>query len=315
MILGEQTVLFTDSRYLEQAKQECPGRRLVEMRDSYPDAVAAFLGDKKVAGLGLDGEHLSFNEYCSFKEKLSGINIIQSGGLVEKLRQIKDDEELGKIKKAAAIADQAFAEALPMLKPGITERAVALKLETIMKDLGAEDLAFKTIVASGARSALPHGIASEKRLEKGDLVTMDFGAVYQGYCSDITRTVVLGQPTPKQLEIYRIVLAAQLEAIKTVGSGTPAREVDRAAREVIRTAGYGDYFGHGAGHGLGLYIHEDPRISHKDATILQKGMTVTIEPGIYLPDWGGVRIEDTVAVEDGGCELLTKSPKTELLSL
>jgi Xaa-Pro aminopeptidase len=181
--------------------------------------------------------------------------------------------------------------------------------------MGADGIGFATIVASGFRSALPHGVASAKLIEAGDLVTLDFGAVYRGYHSDITRTVVVGQVKPKQEDIYNIVLEAQKSAIVAVKAGVRASEVDRAARDIIKKNGYGDYFGHGTGHGLGLSIHESPRLSPNDDTILQPGMTVTVEPGIYLPEWGGVRIEDTVVVEKDGCRVLTRSPKDRLLLL
>ena len=315
LVAATQAVLFTDSRYLEQAKQECPGFQLVRTGASYTDALATFLEGQKISGLGLDGKQLSYNDYCLFRDKLAAYGIVERGGLVEKLRMVKDGGELSKVKKAVNIADRAFNKVLPLLKPGVPEREIALQLEIAMKQFGAAELAFKSIVASGARSALPHGVASEKQLAGGDLVTLDFGAVYQGYCSDITRTVVLGPPDEKQLELYRIVLAAQLKAIETVSAGRSAKEVDQAARGLIQAAGYGEYFGHGTGHGLGLSIHEDPRLSQSDATILQEGMTVTVEPGIYLPDWGGVRIEDTVVVKANGCEILTQSPKEELISL
>ena len=315
LVSEEQVALLTDSRYLEQAKQESPGCVLVEMRDSYPDTLAAYLRNFRISKLGLDGKHLCYKDYHSFKDRLSGLNIVETGGLVEKLRLIKDGQEIDKIKTAVGMADQAFADVLPILKPGLSEREIALRLEYNMKRLGADDIAFKIIVASGARSALPHGVASGKRLETGDLVTMDFGAVFQGYHSDITRTMVIDEPDQQQYKIYQIVLEAHLKAMDTVRDGVVAWEVDKAARDIITANGYGEYFGHGTGHGLGLYIHEDPRLSQKDQTVLRKGMTVTIEPGIYLPGWGGVRIEDTVVVEDHGCAVLTGSPKMELISV
>ncbi|MCL2767036.1 MAG: aminopeptidase P family protein [Peptococcaceae bacterium] len=314
LVFGEGVALLTDFRYLEQAKEESPDCLLVDVHSSYVDALAKFLRENKISGLGLDGDHLRYKEYCSFMDKLADISITEAGGLVEDLRLIKDHGEIKKIKTAATIADRAFDEVLPIIKPGVTEREISLELEFSMKKLGAEDVAFQIIVASGVRGALPHGVASGKALETGDLITMDFGAVFQGYHSDITRTVVLGESTIKQAEIYRIVLEAQLKAVGTVRSGIKASEVDRAARDIISGYGYGDCFGHGTGHGVGLNVHENPRLSKAGDTILKRGMTVTVEPGIYLPDWGGVRIEDTVVVDDNGCTVLTGCPKMKLIN-
>ena len=309
LVFGAGVALFTDSRYLEQAKQESPGCELVQIHSTYVDALAAFLPENGITGLGLDGDHLRYKEYCSYKDQLSDINIVEAGGLVEELRLVKDAAEIGKIATAAGMADRAFAEVLPRLKPGVTERDISLKLEFAMKEMGAADIAFEIIVASGARGALPHGIATDKRLEAGDMVTMDFGAVFQGYHSDITRTVVLGSPADKQSEIYGIVLAAQQKALNALRSGVKASEVDRAAREVITTNGYGACFGHGTGHGVGLRIHENPRLSPKDDTVLRQGMTVTVEPGIYLPGRYGVRIEDVIYITEDGYENITNLPK------
>ena len=312
LISREQLVLFTDFRYLEQVKKESRDYAVIEVKSSYEDILAAFIREKKITSLGLDGEHLNYNRYLTFKNRLADIEVKEAGGLVEKLRLIKDDEEIGYITEAVRIADQAFANIVPKLSPGTTERQIALELEHTMKTMGASATAFSIIVASGARGALPHGVASDKPLEKQDMVTIDFGAVYRGYHSDITRTVILGAPSQKQQEIYRICLEAQTKAIEAVRSGVRAREVDKVARDIIESNGYGDCFGHGTGHGLGLNIHEKPKLSTKDDTVLEQGMTVTIEPGIYLPDWGGVRIEDTVLVEENGCKVLTKTPKMSL---
>jgi Xaa-Pro aminopeptidase len=204
---------------------------------------------------------------------------------------------------------------LPLLRLGVAENEIALHLEYSMRRLGAEGSAFKIIVASGARAALPHGVAAMKIIEAGDLVTLDFGAVYKGYHSDITRTVAINTASPKQKEIYKIVLEAQMSAVAAIKAGIRACDVDRAARSVIEKNGYGECFGHSTGHGLGLSIHEIPRLSAKDNTVLEPGMVITVEPGIYLNSWGGVRIEDTVLVENSGCRILTGAPKEELLIL
>lgn len=314
LICGNNPVLFTDFRYLEQAKQESPEFILIEANDPYTDALALFLRENEISSLGYEGEHLVYNQFLALKDKLVSIDLKELSGLVEKLRLIKDNDEIKNIEEAVRLADLALVKVLPTLKPGVPEHQVALQLEYAMKELGAEDIAFKSIVASGLRSALPHGVASSKRLDAQDLVTLDFGATYHGYHSDITRTVVVGEPSAKQLEIYNIVLEAQTQALKAIRSGVRASDVDRAARDIIAGRGYGTRFGHGTGHGLGLYIHENPRLSPKDDTVLQCGMAVTVEPGIYLPGWGGVRIEDTVVVEKSGCRVLTGAPKDKLIN-
>jgi len=307
--------LLTDFRYTVQAELECPSFKIIEINDSYIDTLAQILKEKNISRLGCEGDHLSYNQFLILKDKLAGIDIKGTSGLVEKLRLNKDDAEIKNIEEAVRLADRALEQVLPGIKPGVPEREIALKLEYSMKSMGADGVAFNIIVASGPRSALPHGVASSRRLQKGDMVTIDFGAVYRGYHSDITRTVVLGEPEPRQEEIYSIVLEAQVQAVKAIRSGVRASDIDRVARDIITRNGYGECFGHSTGHGLGLNIHESPRLSSKDETVLQAGMVVTVEPGIYLPDWGGVRIEDTVLVEESGCRVLTRAPKDKLMIL
>jgi len=315
LLYRDNTFLLTDFRYVEQAKNESPGFTIIEVSDSYTEALASILMENNISSLGFEGEHLVYNQFLMLKDKLVNVEIKETSGLVEKLRLTKDDDEIKNIEEAVRLADQAFEQVLPLIKPDVSEREVAMQLECSMRRMGADGVAFKIIVASGPRSALPHGVASSRRLQKGDLVTLDFGAVYHGYHSDITRTVVLGEPTPKQQEIYYIVLEAQMRAIEAIRNGVRASDVDRVARDVITRKDYGEQFGHGTGHGLGLNIHENPRLSKKDETVLQQGMTVTVEPGIYLPDWGGVRIEDTVVVGESDCKVLTRVPKDKLLNL
>ncbi|MDF9408936.1 Xaa-Pro peptidase family protein [Pelotomaculum isophthalicicum JI] len=315
LVCRDKTFLLTDFRYLEQAKDESPGMTIIEVKDSYAEALASILAENKISSLGCEGEHLAYNQFLMLKDKLVNLEIKEKSGLVEKLRLTKYDDEIKNIAEAVRLAEQAFEKVLPIIKPGVSEREVALQLEYSMRCMGADGAAFDIIVASGPRSALPHGVASTRKLREGDLVTLDFGAVYHGYHSDITRTVVIGEPGPKQQEIYYIVLEAQMRAIEAIRSGRRASDVDRIARDVIAAKGYGERFGHGTGHGLGLSIHENPRLSSKDDTVLRQGMIVTVEPGIYLPDWGGVRIEDTVVVEESGCKVLTGIPKDKLINL
>lgn len=315
LLCRNKSYLLTDFRYTGQASRECPGFKIIEALGSYTEAIAAIMKDNGLSSLGCEGDNLTYNQFQALKDNLNGIEIKPVSGLVEGLRICKDDAEIKSIEEAVRLADQAFEQILPVIRPGVSEREVALQLEYTMRRMGADGVAFKIIVASGHRSALPHGVASSKMIREGDLVTLDFGAVYRGYHSDITRTVVLGRPIQKQKEIYSIVLEAQMNAIAALRSGVQASDVDRAARKIIESRGYGERFGHSTGHGVGLNIHENPRLSSKDNTTLEAGMVVTVEPGIYLPDWGGVRIEDTVLVEDGGCRVLTRSPKDRLMIL
>lgn len=233
---------------------------------------------------------------------------------INAIRRIKTPEELECLAKAEAVGDAAFADILKILKPGMTELDTAAELEYSMKKHGAQGFSFDTIIASGLNSSMPHAVPGTRRLENGDFVTMDFGCVIDGYCSDMTRTVVLGKAGEKQKEIYNTVLRAQTEALAVLKAGMKGSEVDAAARNIIRDAGYGEYFGHGLGHSVGLYIHEEPRLSPTDDTVLEENMIETVEPGIYVPGFGGVRIEDMVVVTADGCRNLAHSPK-ELIEL
>ena len=210
---------------------------------------------------------------------------------------------------AADLADRTFSYILGLLKPGVSENEIALEIEMFVRRNGAASTSFTTIVASGERSALPHGVASDRLLGSNEFVKMDFGAYYKGYCSDITRTVVLGKPSDKHRQIYDIVLEAQLEALSKIGPGMTGKEADALARDVIKKYGFGDQFGHGTGHGLGMEIHEAPRLSLQGDIVLEPGMTVTVEPGIYIPGFGGVRIEDDIVITDSGNRRLTQSGK------
>ncbi len=270
--------------------------------------LADIIKELGVVQVGFEGDFLTFDGYQELSNDLQSVNLVPVQ--LDALRMMKDETEIVSIKRAVEIADNAFSQILSFIKPGMSEQEVALELEYYMRKLGAEKPAFDTIMASGKRGALPHGRASEKLIEIGDFVTMDFGAVYKGYHSDITRTICMGKATEKQQDIYKIVLAAQLAGVQAVAPGKVGKEVDAISRNVIVDAGFGEFFGHGLGHGLGLNIHEEPRLSPANIhTVLKKNMVVTVEPGIYLPDWGGVRIEDTVLVNDEGCLILTASSK------
>ena len=241
-------------------------------------------------------------------------NLVPLSGVIEKIRLIKTPEEINIIKVACEIADQAFSHILNFIKPGITELEVSNELEFFMRKQGATASSFDTIVASGLRSALPHGVATNKEIENGDFVTLDFGAIYNGYVSDITRTIAVGKPSNQLIEMYETVLESQLLALQHVKPGMTGREADNIARDFLKSKGYGEAFGHSTGHGIGLEIHEGPTLSSRSDTVLEPNMVVTIEPGIYLPGIGGVRIEDDIVITETGNEKLTHSKK-ELIIL
>lgn len=313
LLTGKGAYFITDFRYVEQAKKQTEGYEIVELSSNFEKGLNELLKKDGVKRLGFESKAISHEQFLKYNEVLE-VELQKTTDLIEGLRVIKGPEEIEKIKKAVEITDAAFAHILGIIKPGVTEREIALELEFFQKRMGGEKNAFDFIVASGQRSSLPHGVASDKVIEKGDFVTLDFGVFYQGYCSDLTRTVVVGEPDEKQKEIYGLVLKAQLAVIERVKAGMSCKEVDEIARGIIGEAGYRENFGHGLGHGIGLEIHEAPRVSFTSETILQPGMVVTNEPGIYIPDWGGVRIEDDLLITEEGCEVLNKAPK-ELIIL
>ncbi len=307
-ISDTESKLLTDFRYVEQAAIQAKQYEILRYRTN-PYELIAELGNRfDIRIIGFESDFVTYDVHSKMSEDMPNFHLLPVQ--IDALRMVKDLDEVASIKKAVEIADSAFLHILSFIKPGISEEAVALELEYQMKKLGAEKLAFDTIVASGKRGALPHGRATQKILEPGDLVTMDFGAVYAGYHSDITRTICIGTASERQREIYEVVLAAQLAGVQAVYPGKTGQEIDAVARKIIVDAGFGDYFGHGLGHSLGLAIHEDPRLSPANAqNVLMENMVVTVEPGIYLPDWGGIRIEDTVLVSTDGCQILTASSK------
>ncbi len=314
LITANEQCLLTDFRYVEQAALEAPQYDVVKVPGAWTKALHALLLDRSVHHLGFEGAHLTYYFYHVLSETLDGVRLEDARSVFGRLRAVKDEGEIELIRKGVLLVDQAFAHLLTTIRPGTSEREIALELEFYLRRRGGERMAFETILASGARAALPHGTASEKKLERGDLVVCDCGVMWNGYASDFTRTVVVdAEPEDWQDEIYRIVLEAQLAGIDAVKPGVPAAEVDAAARRVIERAGYGEYFGHSTGHGLGLNVHEAPHLSASSEELLEAGMVVTVEPGIYLPGRGGVRIEDVVVVRDYGAEVLTTSPKNSLV--
>lgn len=298
--------LITDFRYQEAAAAEAPDFEAVVYRkeQDLKDLLAGALADEGIARLGFEAAHVTFSRHRWLGEVLPGVELVPAEDLVEDLRQVKDEEEVARVRRAMSLAEGAFAEVLPRVAPGRSERDLALELEFAMRRQGADGVAFDPIVASGPRSSLPHAHPGDRKLQAGDLVVFDFGARYGGYCSDLTRTVIVGRPDPRQEEIHRVVLEAHLAGVAALRPGVAAGEVDEAARRVIEAAGYGEHFGHGTGHGIGLEVHEAPRLSPGREEALAAGMLVTVEPGIYLPGWGGARIEDTLLITAGGAESL-----------
>ena len=268
------------------------------------------MSDLKLKSIGFESAALTIALHRSLTEKLgSDVRLLPLEDEIKNLRAAKDPGELTLMRKAIEIASGAFNHALTITREGVHERDVAFEMEFFMKRNGAESLAFDIIVASGPRAALPHGKAGDKRINRGDFILFDYGAKFQGYHSDETCTVVCGSPTAEQKKVYQIVKDAHDRAIESVRPGIPIHEVDGAARNYIKECGYGDYFGHGLGHGVGLAVHEDPPINGENKGVVQEGMVFTIEPGIYIPNWGGVRIEDMVRVTSKGVEVLTRLPK------
>jgi len=302
-------ILITDFRYREQAQEQVQGYEVVIQEESIFQTLSQLFKQYNLKTVGLDQDNITLAVYAKLKEEAPNVNFCSLQDPCGEIRRVKTPDELILLKKAVEIADKAFLHILEYLQPGLTEREIALELEFFMRRLGGSKNAFDTIVASGNRAALPHGVATNKILQTGEFVVMDFGTVYQGYYSDMTRTIILGEPDLRQQEIYQLVLQAQTEVYRNIQPGMRASEADALARRIIEEAGYSENFGHGLGHGVGLEIHEEPRLSPRDETILEPGMIVTVEPGIYIPSWGGVRIEDMVVITSDGCEILTKSPK------
>ncbi|RCW86018.1 Xaa-Pro aminopeptidase [Halanaerobium sp. DL-01] len=314
LITKNDNIFITDSRYTEQAEAQTEACRIEVINSRVVEGIGKLLKKSDVDELAFESEHTTYSEFQEYREKFPIGKLIPQKNIVEKLRTIKEASEVELIKKAVEISDRAFFHILNFIRPGITEKEVSLELEFSMKKGGGEANAFDFIVASGKRGALPHGVAADKKLEVGDLITMDFGTVYRGYHSDITRTVALGEPDEKLKEIYDLVFTAQKKVIEEIKAGMTAVEADSIARDFIKNSGYGDNFGHGLGHGVGLQIHEAPRLSYSSNDVLKEGMIVTDEPGIYVSGLGGVRIEDDLLIKEDGCQVLNSAPK-ELIIL
>lgn len=314
LVTKKNQYIFTDSRYTVQSKEQCKEFELVLSHKYAKDALISVLKKENVSKLGFEEKSISYNAYENFYQKL-GAELYPCSDFFNNAREIKTPDEINKIEKACDIAASALVATLPYIKPGVSEKEVAARLEYEMRINGAEREAFPTIVASGIRGSMPHGVASEKLIEKGDAVTIDFGAFYKGYCSDCTRTFFVGEPDQKMRRIYEIVLKAQRAALSGYVDGMKACELDKIAREIIAAEGYAKEFAHSTGHGVGIDIHEGVNVSTRSEQKLVNGMVFSVEPGIYVEGIGGVRIEDLTTTENGRLRVLTKAPGTDLIIL
>lgn len=299
---------ITDFRYTEQAGTEAKGFKVIEHKQGMGLEIKNQLKEMNVKRLGFEKDHTTYGQFEAYKETFEA-ELVPVSGLVEEIRIIKTVEELGIMKKAAKIADDAYIHIQGFIKPGVKEIDVSNELEFFMRKQGADSSSFDTIVASGYRSAMPHGVASEKEIQSGELVTLDYGALYHGYCSDITRTVAVGEISDELRNIFDIVLEANLRGVKEIKPGMTGKEADATTRNYITEMGYGEHFGHSTGHGLGMEVHEAPGLSLRSSQKLEPGMVVTVEPGIYVAGVGGCRIEDDIVITETGNERLTFSTK------
>ena len=303
LITKNRAVIITDSRYITQAKTEAPDFEFYNISRGLHGLLE---GLEKI---GYEEDYLSVSSFHELEMAAQETEFYAAGDIISKPRRVKEPEEIEKIRRAEELGDAAFSHVLKLMKPGISEREVAFEIETYMRKNGASGTSFETIVASGARSALPHATAGDKIIETGDFVTMDFGCVLDGYCSDMTRTLVIGKADNRHKEIYDAVLRAQEAALDLIKEGVLCSKVDAAARGVLKSAGLENYFLHSLGHSVGIEIHERPNFSPKSLDVVECGNVITVEPGVYIEGFGGVRIEDVVAITPKNVENLTKSAK------
>lgn len=309
LITAQHCFLFTDFRYVSQAKEQATKFEVVQHAQNMLALICEYVKKFSVGRLGLELDALPTNDYLMIHGALQGVELVDVQTEFFDIRMVKDPEELDCIRRGVGMCDQAFAHILTFIRPGMAESEVGLELEFFMRRTGAEGIKANHVIVSGERSALPHGQATNRILGAGEFLTMDIGARVNGYYSDFTRTVAIGEPSEKQREIYEIVRTAQQAALDAIGPGQVCSELDEIARGIIRNAGYGENFGHSLGHSIGLAVHEKPGMRATDATILQPGMVITVEPGIYISGFGGVRIEDLIVITDSGYENFTHATK------
>jgi Xaa-Pro aminopeptidase len=313
LVSQDQAWFLCDSRYTAQAAEEVHGAEIRECAAIRIDTVAALAHEYGLERIGFEAAHTTVSAFRRLSEKLSGCELVEIGSKLDEIRICKDHDEIEQLSAVATLASQALTSILADIKPGVREIDIAVALEFEMRRRGADGRAFDFIVASGERGAMPHGRASNKVIRSGELVTIDFGALKDGYHSDETVTVACGKPEIRAREIHSIVKSAHDLAMEAVRPGISCRDLDEVARSYIRNKGFGEYFGHGLGHGVGLEIHEMPTLSPRSTAVLEEGMVITVEPGVYIPGFGGVRIEDTVAVTGDGCRVLTSADKQLLI--
>ena len=315
LVAAGEAYYFTDSRYIEAAEKQVAGAAVAvtDRNRNYKAMVQEVIDRCGIKKLGFEEEYMSVAAFHDWKESLTA-ELVPAQKLVNGLRAAKDQEEIARMVQAQEITDRAFDAILKFIRPGMTEKEIAAKLEYDMLRFGAQRMSFEPIVVTGANGSLPNGIPGDTVVEPGSFLTMDFGCVCGGYCSDMTRTIAVGEPTEEMKKVYHIVLEAQRAGIAAARAGVPGKSIDAAARKVIEDAGYGDYFGHGYGHSVGIEIHESPNANTREETIMPVGAAVSAEPGIYLPGRFGVRIEDVTILTADGCIDITKSPK-ELIIL
>jgi Xaa-Pro aminopeptidase len=309
LITSRKALVLTDSRYTEEVGRNVRGFELLEFRGRFAEFLSELLKELSLKRVGFESHDLSVFLFGQIRKNSRGIKLVPVAFLLENLREEKDDQEVKLIKKAASIADEAFSLVKRKIRLGMKEVEIALMLERLMREKGADGNAWEPlIVGSGPNSSMVHYGAGERALKKGDTLLLDWGCVYKGYCCDISRVLFLGEPDDRQKEVYNLVLEAQKLSINKVRAGVKAQEVEKAAREFLKDKT--DFsFGHSIGHGVGLEVHELPRVNKESSNELKKGQVITVEPGVYIPDWGGVRIEDTVLVKESGSETLTNSAK------
>ncbi|MGZ6248449.1 MAG: M24 family metallopeptidase [Syntrophales bacterium] len=304
VIEEKREILLVDGRYTNQARKEVEGPHVVEYKEKI-DGIAAILSDGTLRSAGFESQAMNVNTYLNLKEKIGTLRLNPLSNEIAALRAVKDEKEIAYIRRAAEISCEALTAVQDLIRPGVRETDIAVELDFQMRRCGAEHVSFPTIVASGENSAQPHAQPGLRTIEDGDMVIVDYGAVYRGYHSDETCTFAVGHKNEKQEKVYTVVKNAHDRALATIKAGVPCADIDRTARDCIETGKLGEYFTHGTGHGVGLDVHEAPRIAIKSEMVLEAGMVLTIEPGVYIPDLWGVRIEDTILVREEGFEVLT----------
>jgi len=310
LVSQSNVVLAVDSIHFEQAKIDAPGFDILRIRNRV-EGFAELIGGQRIGSLGFEASHLAYSEVHRLEEQAEKVQVrlVPTEGLVESLRAVKEEEEISHLEKAAEIADKAFKYIADGLRPGVSEMQAAWEVERFLRENGSETVPFEVIVASGPNGALPHARPTDRIIKKGEPIVIDIGARVDGYSSDLSRTLCLNPQTETFKRVYDVVLQAQLSALEKVSTGMTGEQADSIARQVIQEAGYGEAFGHGLGHGVGLDVHEEPRLGPNAMNVLADQMVFTIEPGIYITGWGGVRIEDTVMLERGTTKMLTTARK------